>query len=61
MKKLTLAVLATVTMLTYAAPAYAMTYYLTRQWIQGGNNFCQYSNGTVLNMGYRTCPMSIQG
>lgn len=44
-----------------AAPAYAMTYFLTGQRYKDGNNFCEYSNGTVLNVGYRICPLSIQG
>ncbi|MFL6856329.1 MAG: hypothetical protein ACJ8EB_00310 [Allosphingosinicella sp.] len=46
---------------TVASPAYAMTYYLQAQWLDGGNRFCRYSNGTVLNVGYRICPLSIQG
>lgn len=45
-----------------AAPAYAMTYYLTNQWYNSnGNHMCEYSNGTVLNVGYRICPLNIQG
>jgi hypothetical protein len=46
-----------------AAPAVAqyMTYYLTAQWVDRGQRFCRYSNGTVLNVGYSICPMSIQG
>ena len=61
MKKLTLTAMIVGTMVTYAAPAYAMTYFLTRQWIASGNNMCEYGNGTVLNMGARVCPLSIQG
>lgn len=44
-----------------ATPAHAMTYYLVTQWIEGGNNFCKYGNGTVLNVGVRLCPLSIEG
>ena len=45
-----------------ASPAYAMTYYLTGQWMGPQGYMCQYSNGTVLNIGYgRICPLSIQG
>jgi hypothetical protein len=46
-----------------ATPAEAqyMTYYLTAQWTEGGNRFCRYGNGTVLNVGYRVCPLSIKG
>lgn len=58
MKKLVLAGLAA---LTLASPAIAMTYYLKRQWHSGGNQYCEYSNGTILNVGARLCPMSIQG
>jgi hypothetical protein len=34
-------------------------YILTKQWIQNGQNFCQYSDGTVINVGYRACPSTI--
>ena len=45
-----------------ASPAYAgMTYFLTGQWMGPQGQMCQYSNGTVLNMGYRICPLSIRG
>lgn len=44
-----------------AAPAHAMTYFLTGQWFQNGSHFCRYGNGTVLNVGASICPMSIQG
>lgn len=37
------------------------SYPLTRQWIEiGGARMCQYGNGTVLNLGSRTCPASIR-
>ena len=44
-----------------ATPAYAMTYYLTGQWFENGSQMCRYGNGTVLNVGARICPLSIQG
>lgn len=44
-----------------ATPAYAMTYFLVSQWFSGGSHFCEYSNGTVLNVGARICPLSIEG
>ncbi len=47
--------------LAFASSAFAMTYFLVAQWTEGGNNFCRYGNGTVLNVGYRTCPLSVQG
>lgn len=58
MKKLIVG-LALVTAL--ASPAYAMTYFLTGQWMNGANRMCAYGNGTVLNVGIRLCPLSIQG
>ena len=39
----------------------AMTYFLTAQWYENGNHMCKYGNGTVLNMGYKICPLSIGG
>lgn len=44
-----------------ATPAHAMTYYLVAQWLENGANMCRYGNGTVLNVGARICPLSIQG
>ena len=41
--------------------AYAMTYFLSSQWIDRGNRFCRYQNGTVLNVGVSLCPLSIEG
>jgi len=38
-----------------------MTHFLTAQWLDNGNRFCRYSNGTVLNVGFSVCPMSIRG
>lgn len=47
--------------LACVSPAYAMKYFLTAQWFEGGNQMCKYGNGTVLNVGVRVCPMSIEG
>lgn len=44
-----------------AVPAYAMTFFLEAQWYQNGSQMCRYGNGTVLNVGARVCPLSIQG
>ena len=44
-----------------STPAYAMTYFLVGQWYENGSQMCRYGNGTVLNMGVRLCPLSIQG
>ena len=41
--------------------SFAMTYFLVDQWTKNGNNMCEYGNGTVLNVGYRVCPLSIEG
>jgi len=41
--------------------AYAMTYFLTAQWIDRGNRFCRYSNGAVIPVGISLCPLSIEG
>lgn len=38
-----------------------MTYFLVDQWIEKGNRFCRYSDGTVLRVGASTCPLSIRG
>jgi hypothetical protein len=32
---------------------------LMKSWFQNGNQMCEYSDGTVLNVGGRTCPTSI--
>lgn len=60
MKKL--AIIAALSVAAIAQPAHAMTYYLVNSWIsESGSRMCQYGNGTVLNMGIKLCPMSIQG
>lgn len=61
MKKTIIAAIALAAAVLASSPAMAMTYYLTSQWLEGGNRFCMYGNGTVLNVGYRICPLSIQG
>jgi hypothetical protein len=38
-----------------------MTYFLTAQWVDRGNRFCRYQNGTVMNVGINLCPLSIVG
>jgi hypothetical protein len=58
MKKIAVALVAVVAGAAFSAPASAATHYLTKEWIQGGSQFCQYSNGTVLNVGAKTCPAS---
>ena len=33
--------------------------FLKKQWKENGNQMCKYSDGTVLNVGAKTCPVSI--
>ncbi len=47
--------------LVLSTSAMAMTYYLEDQWVKGGNRFCKYGNGTVLNVGVGLCPLSVKG
>ena len=49
MKKIVIAAALALT----ATPVVAqqMTYYLTAQWYENGQQMCRYGNGTVLNMG----------
>jgi hypothetical protein len=59
MKKLVIAAVLALTATPVAAQG--MTHFLTAQWLDNGNRFCRYSNGTVLNVGFSVCPMSIRG
>jgi len=59
MKKLIIAVALAAAVAPTAA--YAMTYFLSSQWIDRGQRFCRYQNGTVLNVGVSLCPLSIEG
>ena len=48
-------------LLTASLPVLAMSHFLTDQWLNGaGSRMCAYSNGTVLNVGYRLCPLQIK-
>ena len=57
MKKPSIVALAAAALAFGASPAFAA--YLIKQWFEGGSHFCQYDNGTVLNVGARTCPLHI--
>jgi hypothetical protein len=59
MKKIVIA--AALALTATPAAAQYMTYYLTAQWYENGQQMCKYGNGTVLNMGHRLCPLSIKG
>lgn len=59
MKKIIIAAALALTATPVAAQY--MTYYLVAQWVESGNRFCRYGNGTVLNVGYQICPLSIRG
>lgn len=56
MKKL---IIAAALAFVLASPAYALTHYLTAQWVQNGNQMCRYDDGTVMNIGVGLCPLSI--
>lgn len=56
-KRLVLAI--TLVVMT-ASIAYAMTHFLIAQWHENGDQMCKYDNGTVLNVGYKICPLSIK-
>lgn len=49
-------------LVAYAAVAepYKMTFYLVSHWLENGQQFCKYGNGTILNVGYSYCPWSIR-
>ncbi|MDP3139831.1 MAG: hypothetical protein Q8N17_26280 [Burkholderiaceae bacterium] len=51
------------TLALLAAQAHATTVYqLERQWLNGiGHRFCQYSDGTILNVKFNVCPLTIKG
>ena len=50
-----------VLMVLAAGPAMAIAYYLESSWTnKSGDTMCKYSDGTVLNMGYKTCPTKIE-
>jgi hypothetical protein len=42
-----------------AMPAQAAGGYLVSTWFNGANQMCKYSDGSVLNVGARTCPLRI--
>ena len=50
-----------ISLLLLSLNSFALTYFLTDQWTRNGDNMCEYGNGTVLNVGYRICPLSIEG
>lgn len=53
-------ILAAAAVLLAASAAHAdIRHYLVAQWYDSGAHFCRYDNGTVLNVGYRVCPISI--
>lgn len=52
-------VLAAFVAVSFATAANASGARLVREWIEKGQQMCQYDNGTVLNVGGRRCPTSI--
>jgi hypothetical protein len=59
--KTKLAIAAAIAALAYASTASAMAYFLTADYYENGSHMCKYSNGTVLNMGVKVCPLRIEG
>ena len=33
---------------------------LVAQWVDGGERYCRYDNGTVINVGVSLCPLTIR-
>ena len=59
--KVRMALAAAVIALGMATPAQALSQYLVAEWYENGNHFCRYANGTVLNVGIKLCPLTIEG
>lgn len=55
------AIFGAVALVSLSSPAFAMKYFLVAQWYENGSQMCKYGNGTVLNMGIKLCPLSIDG
>ena len=51
--------IACVTFAALSAQAQVLSF-LVEQWWDNGRQMCRYDNGTVLNVGARTCPLSIK-
>lgn len=34
-------------------------HFLVKDWVERGERFCKYDNGTVLNVGINLCPLTI--
>lgn len=60
MKARTKSALAAIAICALSVAHAAMTYYLEDQWFENGNRFCKYGDGTILNVGYKLCPLSIR-
>ena len=45
--------------LVISSSSFAVTQFLVASWLENGNWMCKYTDGTVLNMGARVCPVSI--
>lgn len=59
MNKLITAIVIAFAFLAFSSPAYALSSFLVSEWISDGDQFCKYDNGTVLNVGFRVCPLRI--
>lgn len=49
----------TILLLSFSLTAYALMHFLVEEWDANGDHFCKYDNGTVLNVGYKICPLNI--
>lgn len=59
--KTSIAVLLALASLAASAQSTGLQSFLVSQWFEKGNQMCKYDNGTVLNVGAKTCPLSIRG
>lgn len=49
-----------VLLVTTGAALAGLKHYLEREYIEKGDRMCVYDNGTVLNIGYKVCPLYIE-
>ena len=44
----------------FSVSAFALTGFLDKQWTEGSNKYCKYSNGKIVTVAsYQLCPLSI--
>ena len=52
-------VFAALAALAIAAQAQIMSFLVAQWYDKSGNQMCKYDNGTILNVGYKLCQLSI--